>query len=353
MTSIFPAWLNAIKMASDPSLNTDTFTGDLTITVGSDSLTINPAGKTLGEIRDLINSDENNPGVTASIINVGSGNQRLLLSAEEEGYESRLQLGGSLATSLNLSTTNQVPETNFFGQTEYVDITDLADLDASFTVDGFSITSSSNQASSVIDGITFELKEVGESRLTLDRDDEKIKDSVQEFVDAYNALHSTLDSLSKNELAGDSSVRSIQSQIRNVFNTAPTGLDGSFQALVSVGIDSDARTGTLSLDASSLENALSIDFQSVADLFAHDEQGFSSRLADIADNMLDDANIVDAREEGLRSRIREVEDDIFSWEARLELKERALRAQFASLDALIGSLQSTSAFLAQNLVQQQ
>jgi len=334
------------KMASDENADTATFTGDLTITIGADSLTINPSANTLEEIRDLINNDTDNPGVTASIINVDAGQQRLVLTSEEQGYNSRLQLSGSVATSLNLSSINQVPDTGFFGGITYEDITDLTDLDAAFTVDGFDITSSSNQASDVIDGISFELKSLGRSSLNIDRDTEEIKNSVNEFVEAYNNLYSTLNDASKGELSSDSSVRSIQSAVRSVYNTAPVGLTGSFSTLVQIGLNSDSRTGELSLDSSDLEKALDRDFQSVAELFANDDQGFAFRLADIADTLLENDGIVKSREEGIRSRINNAEDDILSLEARLELKERALRAKFASLDSLIGSMQSTMSFVA-------
>ena len=110
-----------------------------------------------------------------------------------------------------------------------------------------------------------------------------------------------------------------------------------------------AKTGDISLDASRLSDALEEDFQSVAELFANDDQGFAFRLAAFADSLLDNDNVIDAREDGIRTSIDTNENQILSWESRLELKEASLRAQFAALDSLVGSLQSTSVFLAQNL----
>ncbi|NNJ92430.1 MAG: flagellar filament capping protein FliD [Gammaproteobacteria bacterium] len=348
------------KMASDESADTATFTGDLTVTIGADSLTINPAGKTLEEIRDLINNDTDNPGVTASIINVDTGQQRLVLTSEEEGFDNRLQLSGSIATSLNLASINQVAVVGGGGpggggppgggggdEITYETITDLADLDASFSVDGFDITSASNQASSVIDGITFELKSLGTATLNIDRDTDEIEKSVEEFVEAYNNLYSTLNDVSNDELQSDSTVRSIQSAIRNVYNSNPVGLTGTFSALIQVGLNTDSKTGELSLDSSDLQNALDLDFQSVADLFANDDQGMAFRLGEIAGQFLDNNGIVKNREENLQSRIDDAEDDIFSLEARMELKEAALRSKFASLDSLIGSMQGTMSFVSQ------
>ena len=49
--------------------------GTLDISLGSDSfsLTIDSGNQTLAGIRDAINAAEDNPGITASIINVDSG----------------------------------------------------------------------------------------------------------------------------------------------------------------------------------------------------------------------------------------------------------------------------------------
>jgi len=218
-------------------------------------------------------------------------------------------------------------------------------LDASYTIDGYALSADSNEASGAIDGITLSLKDIGTSTLNLSRDTEKIKESVQAFVDAYNNLYSTLNNAGKDELMGDSTVRSIQSAVRNVYNTSPTGLTGTFSSLVQIGLNSDSRTGELSLDSVDFEKALDIDFQSVAEMFAHDNQGYAFRLAGIADALLDNNGVVKSREEGLQSRIDDAEDDILSLEVRLELKETALRAKYASLDAMIGSMQSTMSFV--------
>ena len=61
-------------------------TGTLDISIGADtfSLTIDSSNQTLEGIRDAINSAENNPGITASLINVDSGT-RLILSSDKIG----------------------------------------------------------------------------------------------------------------------------------------------------------------------------------------------------------------------------------------------------------------------------
>ncbi len=320
----------------------DTFTGNLNIEINGSAMDFDATGMTLTQIRNKINSDQTNPGVTATIINTGTDLQRLVLTSEESGQANAMTVTGTASASLGFGMLN----TSSGGGA----IT-IAELDAEFTIDGINppIKSASNTVSSVIDGITFELEGVGSSVLDLEIDKEAITESIQAFVDAYNELWSTLGTLEKGDLAGDSSVRSLKNIIRDVYNSQATGLTGSFTALINIGINSDAKTGKLSLDSSDLADAINSDLNSVAELFADGSQGFASRLEKIADTLGKNDGFIYSRQESLRSSIRYNENQVDSWEARLELREKAMRAKFAQLDSLIGSMQSTSAFLANNL----
>lgn len=333
------------KQGSDEFADTATFGGtagdSMILTVGADAITVDlTTAQTLSEIRDTINADAANPGVTATILNTGTGTQRLVLTADDSGYDNRVQLsyGGTInAASFNLSTLNK----DDLGAT----LVDLTELDAAYSVDGFALTSASNNVTNVIDGLTLELKQVGSADLTLSRDTDSIKESVQTFVDAYNNVQSNLAVLGSGTLSGDSSLRSIQSQLRNVLNTAPVGLTGSFNALSQVGITTDAKTGELIFNEVDFEDALDTDFTSVSELFAHDDQGIAFRFDVVAEGLLDTDGLIDTREDGLNDRIRNIQDDQLNFEARLELKEKALRSQYAALDSLLGSLNQTSQFL--------
>jgi len=339
------------KQGSDEFADTVTFGGtvgdQLTLTVGSDSIDVDlSTAKTLSEVRDAINSNADNPGVTATILNTGGGNQRLILTADESGYENRVQLayGGTLdATTFNFSTTNQS------GGAAMVDLTEL---DASFNLDGFDLTSASNSVSEVMDGITFNLKQTGSANLQVERDSEAIEESVQSFVDAYNAVLDEVNSQYQGNLSGDASLRSIRNRMRDVLNTQPVGLSGTFTSLAQVGIKTDAFSGRLEFDSSDLSDALDTDFAGVAELFSNDDQGYAFRYDALAESFLDNDGVISSREDTLNDRIRGLQDDQADIERRLDLKEKSLRSQYAALDSLIGSLQSSSAFLFQQISSQ-
>lgn len=336
------------KMGSDAFAAGTTFGGgvgdSLTLTVdGASSVIDLSSAQTLSGLRDAINSAADNPGVTATILNVGGDQQRLILTAGESGYAKRVELsfGGALgAGSFNFATTNRDPDG--------VVLSDLAELDAAFTIDGFDLTASSNNVTGVIDGLDIQLEGAGSAVLDVTRDTEAIQASAQAFVDAYNKVLSTVADLRAGQLSGDSTLRSMESRMRAVLNTPPSGLTGSFNALSQLGIKTNSDSGRLELDDDTFGAALDTDFASVAQLFANDDQGYAFRFDALAGNFLEDDGLIDSRVDGLDSRVRRLEDSQSELERRLDLREVALRRQYTVLDQLVGSLQSTNTFLLQS-----
>jgi len=336
------------KMGSDEHAETDTFGGKnndaLTLTLGANSVTIDlSSAPTLSGVRDAINAAADNPGVTATILNTGNGNQRLILTSDESGYDNRIELsyGGRVkAGDFGFATANQDGQGNT--------LTNLQDLDAAYSIDGFALTSATNNISSAIDGLSIELKGEGAATLNVSRDTAAVEESAKAFVDAYNNVLTTIGTLREEGLSGESSLSSIIRSLRGVLNTSPVGLTGSFSALSQLGIKTNPKTGELEINATEFAAALDNDYSGVAQVFAHDDQGVAFRFDRLADSFLDSDGLIDGRVDGYNARIRRLENDEANMERRLELKEKALRAQYSALDSLVGSLQSTSTFLFQN-----
>ncbi len=337
------------KQGSAQFADTTTFGGtagdSMTLTVAGKAMTVDlSTAQTLSQIRDTVNADTTNPGVTATILNTGGGNQQLILTSDQSGYDQRVDLtyGGTVtATTFNFATLNTDPA----GAT----LTDLTLLDAAYSIDGTALTAASNKITGVIDGLTLNLEKVGSSTLTLTRDTTKITEAAKSFVDAYNSLQGTFASQRANDLAGDSAIPSIQRQLRGVINTPPVGLTGVFDSLSSVGIKTDAKTGELIFTESDFTAALDTDLQGVAEMFANNNQGYAFRFQSLADSLVAADGLIDLRQDGLNGRIRDIQDRKLDFESRLQLREKALRSQYSALDTLVGRLNSTSQFLFQQL----
>ncbi|MEN8800571.1 MAG: flagellar filament capping protein FliD [Thiogranum sp.] len=331
------------KMGSLAITDTDSTTlgrngNKMTFTVNGNAFTVEGGGMTLSQLRDAINDAPDNSGVSATIISENSGSHRLVLTATETGNVNAINLSatGRLRRDLDLS-----------------DINDPAQLDSELLVDGlYTITRSSNTISDAISGITLNLlAETGSDvQLNVSRDTGSVTESVQAFVDAFNELKTTIDSLSGegNDLEADNTLRSIESRIQAVFNTPPSGLTGGFTYLSEIGV-SFQRDGKLSLDSGALQNAINADYAGMAELFASDDQGYLFRVDTLIGNIVQADGLINIRQDGLTSRIDRVDQRISDMEYRLELREKRLLDQFNTLDTLMGQLQGTSTFLSQQL----
>ncbi|WJW74582.1 flagellar filament capping protein FliD [Thiohalobacter sp. IOR34] len=315
-------------------------TGTLQIDVGSSSFSvvIDSSNNTLAGIRDAINDASDNAGVTATILNVDDGaggtESRLVLTSDETGTDNALTVSdasGDVASTLSMAT-----------------VTGYDAQDAVLTVDGFSVTSSSNSVTGAIQGVTLELEAAGSATLEVAYDKSAVQTSVETFVAAYNSLQSTISSLREGSLEADSTLLSIQSSIRDEFNTTPTGLTTSLEYLSEIGIKTE-RDGSLTLDTSVLSDALDSDYDGVAELMANDDQGYAFRLEAVAKELLDIEGVIETRTDGIDTRIDTLDDRIANMEYRLEGIEARYRSQFTALDTLLSQLQTTSNYLSQQL----
>lgn len=328
------------KLASGAYANsTDAVgTGTIDISVGAESfsVTIDSENNSLAGIRDAINQNADNTGVTATLLKDDAGS-RLIFTSDESGTEQALSVSASGSAGLTgLVNTTEVS----------------AAADAELTIDGFNITSGSNTISTALQGVNLELKDLGSSTLSLTRNNEAIAESVQSFADAYNALQSTTTQLRSGQLAADSTLLTIQSSIQSVINTkADLGDDSPYSYMTEVGL-STGKDGNMTVDLIALEKAMDTDFHSFTSVFADSEAGFAVRLDTLMDGFLGIDGLIESREDGFDSRIRRIQDQEASYEYRLELTETRLRSQFTALEELMAGFNSTSSFLTQQLANQ-
>ena len=320
----------------------------LTITQGADSFEVEFGGKTLDEIRNLINEAGGNTGVTASILQDDSGN-RLLLSADDTGSENFVALTYSAADPFGIKDLNSDRD----GDLSFTS----ADLDAELTVDGaFTITRSSNTVTDIVAGVTIELVDAGTATLTVDENVSAVEDAVQSFVDAYNSALDTLRELRAGTLSDHSnSLFAIENQIRSIISS-PVRENGTYSSIYELGISStfviggpSQDNGKLNLDAAALRSALKEDKDSVAALFADPDKGLIPRLESVLGSFVDFEGLIDGKTESLNRRIDSVTLSGEIMGRRIDSYEARLLAQFNALDSLVAQLQLSGNFLNQQL----
>lgn len=258
------------------SFDTDAGTFTSNVDKPSVSVDIGAADGSLQGIRDAVNDAD--IGITANIVNDGTGN-RLVFTSNDSGAENSLKVtvddnDGDDTNQAGLSRLAYDPEADVDAGRNMTQT--VAARDAELTVDGLSITRSSNTVSGVISGVTLDLKNVTESAaiLRVEQDVDSARGKIEDFVNAFNVLADSFRELGKYDadtgqagvMLGDPMLRNLQAQVRRIVSAEIDGTRGDFHSLMDIGIRTQA-DGRLRVDASKLDAALTSDMESVARLW--------------------------------------------------------------------------------------
>jgi flagellar hook-associated protein 2 len=347
---------SAQKIAANPIAGgsaTAVGTGTLTLTVGSNSfdVLIDGTRNTLADIRDTINDATNNRGVRATIVNTVDG-ARLVLTAANSGAANGLRVTQSGGDG-GLAVLAYDPPGSVANYTEL----DPA-RDALVRVEGFDVTSATNTISNAIDGVTITAVKAapGETQvLTIANDTKAATDRIKKFVTDFNSTANTLASLRRfnpttreaGPLIGDALLRGVEADIRRQIAAPATSAAPPYTTLASIGITT-TKEGTLQIDETRLNAAVSADFDAIGRLFGSAD-GVGARLDAALDKVLQaDAQLAN-RTTNMQTQRRVLDNDRAALDRRMEAVEARYRAQFTALDTALAGLQSTSSFLTQQL----
>lgn len=309
--------------------------GTLTLTVNGESKELSIAATdTLDAVMGKINAS----GLRVSATSFFDGNQyRLQLRGLDTGAENDV-------TVVENGTT--------FGFSENVKSNGK---DAVLEVDGFTVTSKSNQVQGVLGGVTLALTDITttDATVTVTSDSAGLQKKLQTLVDSYNAvinrIHSDagFGSLKGNNplLSGDSTLRSITNKLSTALTQ--TAGSGKFQTLRSVGIELN-NNGTLRLNASAVEAALAADPEGVTRVLAGDDQGTNGlldSLAALTKDMLAANGTIQTRKDGLSARQRTLSQRADAEQQRLDRMEELLRKQFTLMDQQVAQNRASGDFL--------
>lgn len=334
-------------------------TGVLSIEVGGKTLDLDMSvlnadgSKTVTSLRDMINDHPDNPGVQASLVRTG-GQVELMLTSKETGAAS------------TMSVTMDGAD---WGMTER-----RAAQDAQITLNGISISNSSNQLTNVIDGMDIELKQThatGESSMiSVKADYEASEEAVEDFVDAVNDLLDQINSLTRSMgaealdeddsdkddkdeddeddrptsvdedqigiLKGDSTIRTLQDKLRNiVFAESPNGM-----RLGDIGIEL-TRSGKLEIDSEKLTDALKNKPSDITEMFTS-KGGLVDQLETTIDPFTKFDGYLDNKKDTLDGQIDRVEDNIDRHNRLMEQRYQIYLGQFTAMESAINEMNSAS-----------
>jgi len=449
-----------------------TFSYQLGKTESAKSLNIS-SGTTLQGLADLINNDESNPGVIASIADTGFGDNpyKLILSSKKTGEENRITISSQLSefnltetsganhsppasdNAVTISATEPVAISEANGNNKivfrerlengdlgaeltatvpdsldpsgYTDGSALADaiksamesastngtkfsvlfdtetkkftinedgsnlhelqiawdkssaagalgfdaetdiykpydsiLNAMFSVDNIDYQRQSNtDITDVVSGIDLELKETGSSSFKVDSDFEKIKTNLEEMISTINTLATDMGTKSKYDintgdkgiLFGETSVLRIDDDLKSFMNQK-IDTSGAITSLYDLGLEID-EDGSLSINATTFQNALSSNPEDVIKFFTGDSESGTEGFADILYDKMTEytgaTGSMTAEIDSAQTRINNMDTEIEEDTKRLDQRYETMTKQFVKLDTFMSQMNSQASFLDQ------
>jgi flagellar hook-associated protein 2 len=304
----------------------------------------------LSGIAKLINSDTS-LGMRANVINDGKDTDepwRLILSLQETG-------DGNKAEFPYLYLVDG--EVDIFFEQE------RPAQDAKVKLDGFEVEVPANKVTDLIPGVTIDLKKAQpgeEISIEITEDVQKIGGKIQTLVEGINNVlkfikeQNTLDEKSDTSrtLGGDITLTTIESRIRSAVFTPISTDQGTFR-IGDLGV-AFQRDGLLKLDQAKLENFLSKDFKTSAQILTGTyskeggkTRGFIDLLDETAQTLLRIPNgILPTRKGGLQSQISQIDRQINTRQRMVAQKEEVLKAKFARLEETMSRIRGQGAGLA-------
>ena len=245
------------------------------------NVNVDSTNNTLAGLAAAINSATDAKGdaidVNASVIQTGAnGTSQLVLSANSTG------LGASGAATFTL----QAPAGSALDPSSQGTFTSTAATNADFFLNGVEMQRTSNTVSDAAQGVTFNLNAPQTNlalptTFTVSMDTAAATTAMQGVVTAYNQFYKDYTSNTKftknsdgSYTAGvfnmDMSVRNIVQQVSNALMSPPSGLSttSQFNSPAAIGLKTN-QDGTLSLNTTAFQNALTANPSAVQNIFGN------------------------------------------------------------------------------------
>lgn len=318
--------------------------GTLDITQGGQTVSVALSG--IDSVEGLvaaINSATGEEGAQATLVRSGQGASQqvsLVLTSAKTGADQAISLSFSdideAAAGIQRTTLSEAGDAKVW-------------LGGEAMGDGIQLSNSSNTFDNVIDGVSLTFSKEhksGDSPLVLDiaQDKTATKEKVQGFVTAYNALMSSLASLTasgsngtaRGPLAGDSSIAAIKSMVNQT-------LRGSFAGtnLISFGIRAGSNS-SLTIDTAAFDKALAADPQGFESLFTGkgnliDSLGDSLKIYTGATN-----GVLTNRVATLNERLSDINEEFTKLQTKYDSSYARYLKQYTNLMQIMGSMEQTS-----------
>lgn len=306
---------------------------------------IDPENSTLEGIAKLINSQKD-LDLNAIVVDDGTGSEspyRLIISHNKSGEVNDAEF----------------PEFYFLDGDEdfYLDKEKMAQ-NSVIKVNGFEVEFEGNKVSTLLPGVTLDLKDAApgkEFTLKIQEDTKSIRGKVEAMVEKINQTLSFIqeqnkldkDSDTRSTLGGDITLQTLEYKIRQLVIT-PMPTEYGNVRIADMGVQFN-RSGLLEFNGDKFEKALNENFGAIAQFFVGMEDagdGFANRLDQTVRALTRQEGVVQTRVEGIKRRIRDIDRQIEMKERQIATTEKSLKEKFAKLEGTIAKLKAQQASVA-------
>ncbi|WP_315128961.1 flagellar filament capping protein FliD [Comamonas antarctica] len=330
--------------------------GTFTLTVGGKDFPIAlTASDTLTTMATAINNQ--NSGVQATVITNADGTQRLMMRAQSTGTAAEFSVKASATDPASSSILASLGKE----EAGYYTVSQKAQ-NALIKLNGVEVESTSNTFSDALSGMSLTVSTVSTSPalVTVTADTASMKESVQAFVDAYNALNDKLSELTKYNaesevaglLQGDGTTVSMQNALRMLtMGVVKSGT--AFTRLSDIGIQMQ-QGGNLSVNETDLTKALT-DLPSLKSVFATKADslgaggGIAVNFKAFTDGLLAYEGTLNTKTDSLESSLKRNGEQQDKVTARASTLEARLLAQYSALDVKMASLNALDTYVTQQI----
>jgi flagellar hook-associated protein 2 len=307
---------------------------------------IDPDNSTLQGIAQTINSQKD-LNLHALVVNDGTGSDspwRLIVNHNKTGE------------------ANDAEFPNFYfidGDEDFEMEKERPAQNSKLKVNGFEVEFEGNKVTSLLPGVTLDLKEASpgkEFTLGIKEDTKSMKGKIEAMVGKINEVLTFVqgqnkldkDSNTRNTLGGDITLQTLEYKIRSLVMT-PIETDSGAIRIADLGVQFN-RNGLLDFNGDRLEKVLNTNGEGVAQFFAGSEDGnipgFAARLAETVKLLTQDNGVVHSRVDGIKQRIQDIDRQIELKEQQIARTEENLKDKFSRLEGTMANLKAQQAQVA-------
>lgn len=312
-------------------------------------------------------------------------------SVTYDAVNDKVSLQAAAGTYFDFSGSDQTAK-NFLSSKLKLNVAPMTGQDAQFTLDGTSLTESSNNFT--ISGVTYNLLSSGSTTVSISADVDKIVSNVQSFVDSYNTMLSSLTTevsqpvysdylpltddqksqMKDSDIAAwnakaksgllhnDSILQNVINAMRSNVSDPISGLTGKYNSAASIGITTGDYTenGKLHLDTNKLKVALQADPSIVNKIFGtagsssnSSSQGIAVRLNNSLKNTVSQiktiagitADTTTDTSSNLAIQINDYKTRLTDMSSKLQDLQTRYYNEFDAMESALQQLNSQSSFI--------